>query len=142
MANFNPWQQEKPRVVGHQVDVSLSLLRIPPDKPIPTGYMPGGCREGEAAHRPPTGKHHVFPLFSHRMAVAQIMILFDQAVVQLLILSVSDLPYLKGFQLFYRAADPSPVHTYPGRLFPDPCKRIVRCASLLRQPDQSCPVQL
>jgi len=28
------------------VDISLSLFSIPSDIPIPTGYMPRGCREG------------------------------------------------------------------------------------------------
>ncbi len=39
--------------------------------------------ESKTGHRPILGEHHVFQVFPHRMAIAQIVILPDQTVVQL-----------------------------------------------------------
>jgi len=84
IAYLNPGKDEKAGVVRNQVNIALALLSRPPDKPVPGAQMPGRGAEGKAGNRTLISEYQILQLFAYRMAVTQVMVLIDQAVVQLL----------------------------------------------------------
>lgn len=73
--NLDPGQNQKPRVVGQELEIVLSCVSIPADKVIPQSTLPGRRAKQKTGQwiMPPV-KNHIFHIFSHRTAQTQVML--------------------------------------------------------------------
>jgi len=91
----NPGKNQKSTLVGDQMEVLLSALCTPSDKPVPDSDVPRSGGPEQTGNGPAVGKGHVLEMFPNRLAIAQIVMLVDEAVAKLLLCSPADL--LEGY---------------------------------------------
>jgi hypothetical protein len=87
----DPGRQEKPGVVGQQMEIISPCFAIPSNVAVPASYVPRGRRPRKTGNGSFLGKSYVFEVRPNRLGVAQVMELGDEAVVELFKLST---PYL------------------------------------------------
>lgn len=109
---------------------------IPSDKSVPDSNVPWRGRPEQASNGPPMGKGHVLEMLSHRLGIAQIMILADEAVTKLLLRGPSDLLQMQGGKLREGASDGRLINPDVDRHF-SLCQGIGGPASGRRQLDPS-----
>ena len=85
MPDPDPGQDQKPGVIGNKMNMVLAFILRPSDEPVATADMTRRRRPGKTGNGPFPGIDHILELFSHRLAIAQIMVLFDKAVEDLFI---------------------------------------------------------
>src|SRR5262249_59087791 len=88
---LHPWQNQKPRIVGDQMDVATSRPGVPADEPVTAAYMPRCARPCQTRDHLTAYLDQVFQPLAHWMLVTKIVVLFQQAVEQRLLLA---LPHL------------------------------------------------
>ena len=93
--DFHPRQNQKARVVCQQVHVALARF-VAPCK-VPVAYLQVAWRAlpGQARDHLPACFHQILQVLTHRLLIAQIVILLHQAVEQLLFRSAAHLHKLK-----------------------------------------------
>ncbi len=84
IGDSNPGQNKKSGIVSNQTEILFTHLLWSANKLIPATDMPWCGRPGQTGNGFILKKGDVFQMLSHRMAIAQIMVFFDQAVKQLL----------------------------------------------------------
>ena len=67
-----------------------SDLRVPADKIVPGFNFPGSRAPTQTGHGPLTDKGDVLEMIAHDLAIAEVMVLLDQRVVEWLEFCVSD----------------------------------------------------
>src|SRR3990170_40650 len=78
------------------MEILATYLDRPADKAVPTTNVAGRRAIDHTGHRPWPGKNQILQVLSHRLAIAQIVILLDQTVAELLKDRTSYLTDLKG----------------------------------------------
>jgi len=87
-------QYLKARVVSKEAKIAFSRLRRPPDEAIPAGNVARRRTPRHAGDRTAVGEDQILQMFSDRLFVTQIVMVFNQAVEQRLI---SCAPHLTQF---------------------------------------------
>jgi hypothetical protein len=83
-------------LVGYEIEILTTDLDGPADKAIPATNVAGRRAIDYAGHRSLSGKDQILQMLSHRLAIAQIVILPDQAIAELLKSRAPYLTDLKG----------------------------------------------
>lgn len=99
----NPRQYQKASVVGDESDIALARLLIPADKTIPAAQMPWRRTPSHTGDRPSVGPHQILEMLAHRLLVAQIVVVLDEAVEQGLVGGAAHLHNLDWTQLPQRS---------------------------------------
>ena len=102
---LHPRQNEIACIVCNQVKVLLPNLGSPSDEPVPSCQMPHRGGPSHACDWSLMGEEHVLQVLSDRMAVPQVMVLGEQAVVHLLETRPPDLAYLQRLQITNACSD-------------------------------------
>ena len=92
---MDPGQNEKPTLIGDQMEVLPTDCSRPADKTVTTTNMARRRTVDHTGDRPLMGKDQILEVFSHGLAIAQIVILLDQTVAKLL---KRRTPYLTDLQ--------------------------------------------
>ena len=82
MFDPDPRQNEKAGVVGDEADIAAPRFGAPADITVATAQVPRRRGPGQAGDRPPLRPHQILQVFSHRLLIAEIMVLLKQAVEQ------------------------------------------------------------
>src|SRR5687767_2428788 len=85
MIHPNPRQDQEPRVIGQKPDVAPPRWLVPADVTIARANMPWRAGPRDARYRPPLRPHQILQMLAHRLLVAEVVMLFHQAVKQRLI---------------------------------------------------------
>src|SRR5437899_896008 len=93
-----PRQDQESRVVREEADVATSRFGAPADVNVAAAQMTWSRGPCQASDRPPLRPHQVLQVFSHRLLVAEIMMLLHQAVKQRLFRSAPNLLELQRLQ--------------------------------------------
>jgi len=93
---MDPGQNEESALVGDQVNVLPTDCDRPANKTVAATNMPGCRTVDHTGDRPLMGKDQILEVLSHRLAIAQIMILLDQAITEFLKGRTPHLADLKG----------------------------------------------
>ena len=96
MRHLYPGQNEKPSVIGQEVTVALAGQRRPADEGIATVDGVRCRRKGHAGHHPAARVDQILQVFADRLAVAQVMVLPNQAVEKFFLRRPTDLPQFDG----------------------------------------------
>ena len=91
MRDADPGRQEKPGVVGQQMEIIAPCFAIPSNVAVPASYVPRGGRPRKTGYGSFLRKGNVFEVRPNRLRVAEVMELGNEAVVELFKLST---PYL------------------------------------------------
>src|SRR6516165_6758516 len=73
---LHPRQNQKPRVVGDQMDVAPARPGVPADEPVAATYMPWCARPCQTRDHLTACLDQVFQPLANRMLVTKIVILF------------------------------------------------------------------
>src|SRR6516162_2054107 len=92
---LHPWQNQKPRIVGDQMDVAPARPGVPADEPVTAAYMPRCARPCQTRDHLTACCDQVFQPLANWMSVTKIVVLFQQAVEQRLLFA---LPHLLDLQ--------------------------------------------
>lgn len=82
------------------MQIVFTSLGSPADEVVPGLDLPGGRAPSQTGHGPVTYKGHVLEMVAHDLAVAQVMVLLDQGIVQRFIGGVSDRSEFNSGQIF------------------------------------------
>jgi hypothetical protein len=82
MRNFHPRKDEETSILGEEMDVSIALSRLPSDELIPSGHLPGRRAPAETGQRAALMEDQVFKVFSHGLAVTQVVVGVDESLVE------------------------------------------------------------
>ena len=94
MRDADPGRQEKPGVVGQQMEIIAPCFAIPSNVAVPASYVPRGGRPRKTGYGSFLRKGNVFEVRPNRLSVAEVMELGNEAVVELFKLSA---PYLAEY---------------------------------------------
>src|SRR5262249_48083848 len=76
----NPRQNEETAVVRDEADIASARLGAPTDITVATAQVPRRRTPGQASDRAAPATHQIFSLLSHRLFIAKIVVLLEQAV--------------------------------------------------------------
>jgi hypothetical protein len=141
MGGGDPWKKDISKVVGDQMEALLPVLLRPSNETVPAADVArsrGPCQAGDGSA---IGKDNILEMLPYRMDIPQIMVLFHEGVEELLHRCASNLATLDGkdFPQFPRYG--GLIHFYTRGSF-SMDQRVVGGASLGRQLDVACPMQL
>src|SRR6516162_3365991 len=85
MRDPNPRRDQKARVVGHQAKVAPAGGCAPADVTVAAAQMARRRTPGQARDRSAFGPDQILQLLAHRLLIAQIMMMLDEAVEQRLL---------------------------------------------------------
>jgi hypothetical protein len=83
MLYTDPGQYQEPSVVGQKMNALFSQPLRPANVAVPASDVTGSGRPGQTGNGSFPGIDNVFKLLSDRMTVSEIMVLLDQAVIEL-----------------------------------------------------------
>src|SRR5215467_3282831 len=95
MRRLDPRQDQKTRVVSDEPDVALPGFLAPADETIATAQMARRRTPRHAGDRPHMRPDQIFQMLAHRLLVAKIVVMLDEAVEQRLIAGAADLLHLQ-----------------------------------------------
>lgn len=110
MGHPYPVGNQKAGVVGKQVEVLPSRLVVPADEGVAGRETIGDGGEGQAGDGPVLGHGNILQVFAHWLAVAEIMMVFNEAVEDGLLRSTADLAQNDGPEISQRAGQRRFVH--------------------------------
>lgn len=87
------------------MEVVLPGRYVPSDKSVPDSDVPRGGRPQQTSDRPAMGKGYILKVLSDRLAIAQVVVLVDQTVTELLLRSPADLLEVDGKKCIDGAMD-------------------------------------
>jgi hypothetical protein len=99
MRNLDPWKDEKPGIVHDSTKILDSLLLGPSQITISTPNVTRSRTPPQTGYYPTPSQGKILQMFSYRSSVSQVVILFDEAVIELLQRSPSDLTKFNGSKL-------------------------------------------
>ena len=82
MRHLHPGQNQKACVVGEQAQVTFARFRAPANETIAARQVPRGRTPRQTSNRLAFGRDQILQVFAHRLLVAEIVILLQQAVEQ------------------------------------------------------------
>src|ERR1022692_3004631 len=79
MGHRDPRQNQKPGVVGDPPDVAPPRFPAPADEPVPAAQVARRRTPRQTGDRTPLSPDQIFQVLAYRLLVAQIVMLFHQA---------------------------------------------------------------
>lgn len=95
----DPGEDEEAGVIGHTMEVFFFGGFIPADERIAGSNGPGRRAPAEASDRPVLYKGDIFEMTSDNLAITEVMILLDQAVVKRFKRGIADQVKIKGIEV-------------------------------------------
>ena len=92
MRNPDPRGNQKAGVVSQKMQIFFPYLGTPSNKTVSWPKMPGSGRPCQTGNGSVMGEGYILKVFSNRLAIAQVMILGNEAIEKLLKRAPSDLP--------------------------------------------------
>src|SRR5256885_12858892 len=96
MRNLHPRQNQKTRVVCDTANVAPPRFRIPTDVAVAAAEMAWRRTPRQTRDRPTLSPHDILQMLAHRLLIAQIVMVLDEAVDHRLFRRPSYLPQLDG----------------------------------------------
>src|SRR5579864_7063348 len=97
MRDPNPRQNQKARVVGHQANVAPARRCAPADEAVAAAQMARRRTPRQACDRSALCPDQILKMLAHRLLIAQIMMMLDEAFEQCLVRRSPHLLYSDGF---------------------------------------------
>ena len=88
--NRDPGQNKETRVIGNEMQIVFFGLFVPSDEGVAGFNRPGGRSPADARNRPLADKGDVFKMISDNLAITEVMMLLNEAVVEGFKFGVSD----------------------------------------------------
>src|SRR5438874_3967501 len=80
--DLHPRQNQKPRVVCDEANVAPPSFRTPADVAVAAAEMAWRRTPRQTRDRPAVSPHDIFQMLAHRLLIAQIVMVLDEAVEQ------------------------------------------------------------
>jgi len=96
---LDPEQNQKAGVVGEEVKVAPPRRRTSTDEAVAAAQVTRRRTPCQTGHRPPLRPGHILEVLAHRLLIAQVMVMFHQAVEQWFVRRAPHLLELDGLEL-------------------------------------------
>jgi len=102
IGNLHPGKDEEASILGEEMDVSISVSRLPSDELIPAGHLPGCRPPAETGQRAALMEDHILKVLPDGLAVTQVMVGLNESLVEGFPMGASHHLEIEGTQLLQR----------------------------------------